>query len=134
MTVFVKDSNAAFCHNAAKFSDQQRLVIDKGDDPAAPREIVVALRDFTFHQIQFVDLYIRERARAAGSFHRANEVLRTLERYHFTGGPNDLSKIDGGVAGTGSDIQHAFTNRDAGTSPAIQNNRPPDAMLKAEPG
>jgi hypothetical protein len=67
-------------------------------------------------------------------FHRTNEVLRTFERYHFTRGPNNLSQINGRVARTSSDIKHAFARREAGALPAIQNNRPPDAMLKAESG
>ncbi len=56
------------------------------------------------------------------------------ERYHFTGGPDDLSQINGRVAGTGSDVEHAFANCDAGPLPTIQNNRSPDTMLQAESG
>ncbi len=48
MTVFMKNSDAAFWHSAAKFLDEQRRVTDKGHDPAAPREIVVAHRQITF--------------------------------------------------------------------------------------
>src|SRR5262245_20623145 len=134
MTVFVKNSDAALWHHAAKFSDQQRLVIDKGHHPAAPREIVVAFRQITLHQIQFVNFDVCQRAGAARCLQRADEVLRTLERYHFTVEPNDLSKINGRVPGTRSDIEHAFANRDARPLPTIQNNRSPDAMLKAESG
>jgi hypothetical protein len=66
-----------------------------------------------------MNLNVRERASAAGCFHRANEVLRTFERYYSTSGPDDLSKISGRVAGTGSDVEHAFANCDAGPLPTI---------------
>jgi len=77
---------------------------------------------------------VRERAGAAGCFQGANEGLRTFQCYHFTGRPYDLSEINGSVAGTGSDVEHAFTNCDAGSLPTIQSNRSPDAMLQAESG
>src|SRR4029079_19328646 len=134
MTVLVKNGDAAFWHNVAKFFDQQRRIIYKGDNPAAPREIVVALRQITFHQIQFVNLHVCERAGAADCFQSANEVLRSFQCYHFTGRSDDLSQIHGRVAGTGSDVEHAFANADASALPAIQNNCSPNAMLKTESG
>src|SRR6478736_7286760 len=130
MTVFVKNSDAAFWHNVAKFFDQQRLVIDKRDNPAAPGEIVVDLRQITFHQIDFVNLYVCERASTADCLQRANEVLRTFQCYHFTGWSDDLSQINGCVAGTGSGVEHAFANGDAGALPAIQHNRSSDSRRK----
>ena len=38
------------------------------------------------------------------------------------------------IGRSGPDIEHAVANRDPGPLPAIQNNRSPDAMLKAESG
>jgi hypothetical protein len=60
--------------------------------------------------------------------------LRTFQRYHFAGGPDDLSKINGRVAGTGSDVEHAFANCDARPLPTIQSNWSPNTMLQAESG
>src|SRR5262249_24618468 len=134
MTVFVKDSDAGFWHNAAKFFDQQRRIINKGDNPAAPDEIVIARRQFILHQIDSVNLHVRERACAACCFHGADEVLRTFQRNHFTGGPDNLSQIYGCVALTRSDVENAFTNGNSGSLPAIQSYRSPDTMLQAEPG
>src|SRR5262245_25946265 len=134
MPVFVKNSYTAFRHDAGKLFDQSRLIIHKRNNPAAPRKIVVALWQFALHQIRLMNFYVGERARAAHSFHRANEVLRTFERYYFTCWPNDLSQINGRVARTSSDVEHAFANRDTGSLPTLQNNWTPDTMLQPESG
>ena len=42
VSVFVKDRDTAFRHRIAEFLDQQRLIADKRQDPAAPGEIVIA--------------------------------------------------------------------------------------------
>jgi hypothetical protein len=51
VSVFVKDRDTAFRHYIAEFLDQQRLIADKRQDPAAPGEIVIAFRQIAGHQI-----------------------------------------------------------------------------------
>ena len=75
MTVFVEDSDAAFSHHASQFLDQYGRIADKRHDPSAPREIVISSWQIIRHQIQLVDLDVRERVHTTRFAHRADEVL-----------------------------------------------------------
>src|SRR5882672_6454675 len=119
MAVLMEDGQAALWHDAANFLNEQRWIINERDHPAAPGEIVIARRQIIGHQIQLVNFHIRERARPARCFHRADEVLRALERDDFTCRADNFGKIDGRISRAGTHIQDAFANCEACALPAI---------------
>src|SRR6266487_4697202 len=132
VSVLLENSDAAFWHHARKFFEEQRGIVDKRNDPAAPRKIVIPSRQIAGHQIQFVNLYVCKRASATGFFHRTHKLTRTLDRDYFTRRLNNFRKIDSCVAGACSDIQYAAAHSDTGFLPAIQDHGTPDPMLQTK--
>src|SRR5437667_6755079 len=134
MPILVEDGQTAFRHDAAKFLNEQRWIINERDHPTAPGEVVIARRQLISHQIDLVNLNVAKGAHVNHFSERICEIFRPLERDHSAMLPNDFTKIDSGVPGTGADIENAFASSDAGSFPAIQRDRAPDAVLQAEPG
>ena len=59
-------------------------------------------------------------------------IERPVGLSHSSARSNDLGKIDSGIAGTGADIENAAAVDHARFFPAIQNYRPPGAMLDSQ--
>ena len=119
VAILVEDRQTTFGHDARQFSDQQRGIVNEGNHPAAPGEIVISSRQIISHQIDVMNFHVHERLRAAGCLHRADKISGTFKRDYFTGRADDLRKIDGRVTGTRAHIKHAFADRKTCPLPAI---------------
>jgi len=72
--------------------------------------------------------------RSDGVLNRVDKITRALDCDDSSGWSNDFGKIDSRITGTGANVEHMFADSDAGSLPAIQDDRTPDAVLQSEPG
>src|SRR5215472_4731262 len=132
MAILVEDGQASLWHDAAKFLNEQRRIVNERDHPTAPGEIVIVCGQIVGHQIDLVNLNIAERASANHFAKRVHKIPGPLQDDDFTCRPNYVRKIDSGVSRTCADIQNAFARGDASPFPAIEHNRTPHVVLHAE--
>lgn len=128
MTVFMKNCATAFAQNLSEFRDHQSRVGNETEDPATPAEIEWPGGEIIVHQIELVNIDIRERV----LLNRADKIMRTLDRDDASAPADDFRKIDSRIARPGANVENAATGFDAGIGPTLQNNRLPGAMLNAE--
>jgi len=58
---------------------------------------------------------------------------RALNRNNFAARTDYLSKVQSRVTRPGANIEHARTNGNSRPTPAVENSRPPNLALQAEP-
>ena len=81
-----------------------------------------------------MNLHVAKVAGAAPLLQGAHEITRTLESDDLACRPDDLRQIDCGVTRPGAEVEDPAADRDSGSLPAIQRDRPPNPMLQSEPG
>src|ERR1051326_5670002 len=133
MTVLVEDGQTPLWHDAAKFLNEQSGIINERDNPTAPGEIVIADWSIIGHQIQLVNLNVRERMGGNDFAKRIYEIAGPFERDDLSGASNNVRKIDSGVSRPCAHVQNAFASGNASPFPAIEHNWMPHGVLQAQP-